>query len=198
MDYKTGKKDFDYCDIFNGLGLQMLLYLFALEEEGTLLLGSQPIPAGVQYFPARVPLISANGLLSDEEAQIAREKEWKRKGLLLDDDQVLQAMEDYDKPLRLNYTLKKDGARSGDLADRRQLRLLKAYVYTLLSNLVDEIGSGNVDPNPYTRGNAHNACSFCPYGAICHPAYVEERRNYKTMTAQRFWTEVEKEMKEHG
>jgi len=198
VDYKTGKKDFDYCDIFNGLGLQMLLYLFALEEEGTLLLGSQPIPAGVQYFPARVPLISANGLLSDEEAQIAREKEWKRKGLLLDDDQVLQAMEDYDKPLRLNYTLKKDGARSGDLADRRQLRLLKAYVYTLLSNLVDEIGSGNVDPNPYTRGNAHNACSFCPYGAICHPAYVEERRNYKTMTAQRFWTEVEKEMKEHG
>ena len=32
VDYKTGKKDFDYCDIFNGVGLQMLLYLFALKE----------------------------------------------------------------------------------------------------------------------------------------------------------------------
>ncbi len=25
VDYKTGKKDFDYCDVFNGVGLQMLL-----------------------------------------------------------------------------------------------------------------------------------------------------------------------------
>ena len=32
VDYKTGRKDFDYCDVFNGLGLQMLLYLFALED----------------------------------------------------------------------------------------------------------------------------------------------------------------------
>ena len=32
VDYKTGKKDFDYCDVFNGVGLQMLLYLFALES----------------------------------------------------------------------------------------------------------------------------------------------------------------------
>ena len=29
VDYKTGKKDFDYCDVYNGIGLQMLLYLFA-------------------------------------------------------------------------------------------------------------------------------------------------------------------------
>ena len=27
MDYKTGRKDFDYCDVFNGVGLQLLLYL---------------------------------------------------------------------------------------------------------------------------------------------------------------------------
>ena len=53
VDYKTGKKDFDYCDVYNGVGLQMLLYLFALGENGEDLLGGHPIPAGVQYFPAR-------------------------------------------------------------------------------------------------------------------------------------------------
>ena len=31
VDYKTGKKEFDYCDVFHGIGLQMLLELFALE-----------------------------------------------------------------------------------------------------------------------------------------------------------------------
>ena len=68
IDYKTGKKDFDYCDIFNGIGLQMLLYLFALESGGEKILGQHPVSAGVQYFPARSPLMSADNRLSEEEA----------------------------------------------------------------------------------------------------------------------------------
>jgi ATP-dependent helicase/DNAse subunit B len=55
-----------------------------------------------------------------------------------------------------------------------------------------------VEPNPYTRGTSHNACTFCPYGEICHKGSVKGRRNYKTMTSQRFWEEVEKEMQSHG
>lgn len=192
VDYKTGKKDFDYCDVFNGVGLQMLLYLFALEKSG------MGVPSGVQYFPARVPLVSADGRLTDEEARKARQKEWKRKGLLLADDEVLKAMEPGDEVSRLSCTRKKDGSLSGDLADREQLKLLRQYVFGLLGNMVNEIASGNITPNPYTRGTSHNACTYCPYGSICHQSQVEGRRNYKTMTSQRFWEEVEKEVDRHG
>ena len=198
VDYKTGKKDFDYCDIFNGVGLQMLLYLFALERSGQELLGDQPVAAGVQYFPARVPLVSADGRLTDEEAKNARKKEWVRKGLLLADETVLEAMEPGGQMERLCCSRKKDGTISGDLADREQLQLLRQYVFGLLHNMVDEIASGNISPNPYTRGTSHNACTYCPYGSICHQNQVEDRRNYKTMTSQRFWGEVEKEVDRHG
>ena len=198
VDYKTGKKDFDYCDIYNGLGLQMLLYLFALEGEGSALLGDDPVPAGVQYFPARVPLVAADGILSDEDAAAAREKMWKRKGLLLSDERVLNAMESEDAPQRLPYTRKKDGSLSGDLADRQQLNLLKAYIFDLLKKMVDEIASGCVTPNPYTRGNSHNACTFCPFGAVCHQQTVEGRRNYKAISSQQFWEDVEKEVSGRG
>lgn len=198
VDYKTGKKDFDYCDIFNGIGLQMLLYLFALEQGGNNLLGDDPTSAGVQYFPARVPLVSADSILSDEEAAAAREKVWKRKGLVLLNDSVLDAMESDDTPNRMPYSRKKDGSLSGDLANTEQFELLKKYVFKLLGNLVDDIASGCVTPNPYTRGSSHNACAFCPYGSICHQETVEDRRNYKTMTAKRFWDEVEKEVRDLG
>ena len=190
VDYKTGKKDFDYCDVFNGVGLQMLLYLFALEKGG--LLGDAPIAAGMQYFPARVPMVSADGKLSQEEADAIRSKEWKRKGLLLQDEAVLQAMDPEDTG-RLCCTRKKDGTLSGDLADRQQLRMLEHHVFRILGAMVDDIASGNIAPNPYTRGTSHDACSFCPYGAICHKNTVEGRRNYKTMTSQRFWEEIGKE-----
>jgi ATP-dependent helicase/nuclease subunit B len=196
VDYKTGKKDFDYCDVFNGVGLQMLLYLFALERSGEDVVGENALAAGVQYFPARAPLVAADGLLTDEQAEMARSKEWKRRGLLLGDDAVLTAMDPEDTG-RLSATRKKDGTISGDVADRQQLKMLEKYVFQILGNMVDDIASGNVTPNPYTRGTAHDACAYCPYGAVCHKATVAGRRNYKAMTAQRFWEEIGKEDR-HG
>jgi len=198
VDYKTGKKDFDYCDVYNGVGLQMLLYMFALRDSGSSMLGDSPVPVGVQYFPARAPYIPADGKLEDDEAEKERISHWKRKGLLLEDKDVLQAMEPGDKPVRMDYTVRKDGSLSGDLADRDQLRDLEHYVFHSLSDMVQQIASGNVEANPYTRGSSHNACAYCPYGPICHEAEVKGRRNYKSMTAQRFWEEIGKENGRNG
>lgn len=198
VDYKTGRKDFDYCDVFNGVGLQMLLYLFALRKSGTEMLGEHPVAAGVQYFPARAPYLSAEGSLDDADAEKERRAQWKRRGLLLEDTAVLQAMEPGESPQRMCYSVRKDGSLSGDLADREQLKLLEKYVFHVLSEMIEDIASGNVEPNPYTRGTVHNACNYCPYGSICHTATVEGRRNYKAMDAKRFWEEVEKEMRNHG
>ncbi len=196
VDYKTGRKDFDYCDVFNGVGLQMLLYLFVLEQGGEELFSEQLQGAGIQYFPARAPVMTADARLSDDAAQQERRKQWKRKGLLLADESVLHAMDPQESG-RLCCSRKKDGTISGDLATREQIEMLKKHVFRVLSNMVDDIASGNIVPNPYTRGTAHDACTYCPYGSVCHPNLVEGRRNYKAMTAQRFWEEVEKEDR-HG
>lgn len=198
VDYKTGRKDFDYCDVFNGIGLQMLLYLFALEQEGEEILGDNLIPAGVQYFAARSPFVTANGRLSEEEAAIEHGKTWKRKGLILADEAVVNAMEPEGSAKRLSCKFSKDGSLTGDIASREQLKLLKQYVFQVLRNMVHDIASGDVTPNPYTRGTAHNACAYCPYQSVCHFATVEGRRNYKTMSAQRFWDEIGKEVDRNG
>ena len=197
VDYKTGKKDFDYCDVFNGVGLQMLLYLFALEQGGEEILGDKPRIAGVQYFPARFPFMTADGRLSDEDARKERAKELKRPGLILLDDDVLAAMDPDEDMKRLSCRRKSDGTVTGDVANPAQFRLLREYVFRLLGRMVDSIAAGHVEPNPYTRGSAHSACAFCPYGAVCARERESGRRNYKTMTAQRFWEEIGKEVS-HG
>ena len=188
VDYKTGRKDFDYCDVFNGVGLQMLLYLFALRNSGYDALGSSPVPAGVQYFPARAPYLSQPTRPSDEKTDKDRSQQWKRQGLLLEDEAVLDAMEPGEDAKRI----------STELASREQLSQLRGYIFKVLAAMVEDIASGNVEPDPYTRGDSHNACRFCPYGTICHQQTVEGRRNYKTMKRDRFWEEVEKEMDSHG
>ncbi len=197
VDYKTGKKDFDYCDVFNGIGLQMLLYMFALEQGAIEIFDTEAIAAGVQYFPARVPLIPMNALPSGEAVSAGREKLWRRAGLLLADGKVLKAMSTDATENRMPYNVKKDGQIAGDIASRKQLDILKTYLFDFLGGMIDEIASGCVDANPYTRGSMHNACSYCPYGSVCR-VNEKDRRNYKTMTAQRFWDETEMVVTKRG
>lgn len=198
VDYKTGKKDFDYCDVFNGVGLQMLLYLFALEDAGEHILGENRVSAGIQYFPARAPFVSTDGSMTLEEAQHLRRKEWKRPGLLLEDSDSVAAMDPSEDLQLLSCSKNKNGQLTGDIASRQQLGILKKYVMKLLGNMVDSIARGEINANPYTRGTSFNACTFCPYGNICHKETVQGRRNYKAMKPTQFWEAVEKEVGDHG
>ena len=123
---------------------------------------------------------------------------WKRSGLVLDNDDVLDAMGPADSAFRFSYKRKKDGSVSGDIAKSQQFELLRKYVFNLLKDLVDDVASGNVEPNPYTRGSSHNACSFCPYGTVCHKTTVENRRDYRAVTADEFWNYVQQEVSNRG
>lgn len=198
VDYKTGEKSFDYCDVFNGMGLQMLLYMFALEQGGADVLGSHPVPVGVQYFSARFLHLNSDCRMNDESVEKERADKLKRKGLLLSDEAVLTAMQPEETTNRLRAERNKKGEIVGDVATRAQFKMLRTYIFRLLNKLVDEIASGSVEPNPYTRGGSHNACMFCPYGAVCHSASVPGRRNYQAMKAARFWEEIEKEVASGG
>ena len=193
VDYKTGKKDFDYCDVFNGVGLQMLLYLFALEQEGAALTEGRPTVAGVQYFPARFPYLSKDGRLTEAEARAEHIKNAKRRGLILSDADVLEAMEPGGEYTRLGCKRNKSGELKGDLADSAQLRQLREFVFRTLEHAVDSIAEGSVDANPYTRGSSHSACAFCPYGSICAGDREAGRRNYKKMDASDFWERIGRE-----
>lgn len=56
VDYKTGRKDFSYTDLLYGKDLQMLLYLFALQENQKKS-GHPMQPAGALYVPGRCDMI---------------------------------------------------------------------------------------------------------------------------------------------
>ncbi len=198
VDYKTGGKKFDYCEVFNGIGLQMLLYLFALEEQGEQILGTNREPAGVQYFSAKAPIISAKEDITEEEAKEARISAWKRNGLILNDNDVLLAMEPKEPFRRLPCKQNKNGDIVGDVADKAQLLNLKKYIYLFLSALLDDLADGNVEPNPYMRGRNTGACIYCPYTSICAQREISGVRNYETVKAERFWEDVEKEVNRNG
>ena len=197
VDYKTGSKDFDYTDVLNGIGLQMLIYLFALEQRGTALLGTKVEGAGVLYFPAKVDVLSNVTRLSPEEAEKKRRDAFRRKGLVLDDERIRQAMEPAQTPVYLPCKTDRSGKRAYS-ADRAQLKALERFVYDKLAEMTDEIFAGDVTPNPYRRGE-HSPCNYCEYAAVCHKAGGQiAERNLRQTGEERFWQEVERRNAEHG
>ncbi len=200
IDYKTGKKSFDYTELLERRGLQMLIYLFALQKNGTQYYGKALHPAGVLYVPARDSLLYFSQCPPEgTDTQAERLENHRRKGLLLNDSLLLQAMEPCgeDNPKLLPYKIKKDGP-DGDLMDLEQLSMLKRYVNHELEALTDEIYTGLVTPNPYFRG-ANSSCSYCPYESVCHPDLCPSTpRSLASTGAKEFWARLAQKEAQHG
>ncbi|MDD3164675.1 MAG: PD-(D/E)XK nuclease family protein [Oscillospiraceae bacterium] len=200
IDYKTGAKQMDYTDILEGIGLQMLIYLFALEDNGAALYGSAPQAAGVLYVPAHCRILPQPRRLEAEEADVERAKEVRRSGLILDDAQVLSAMEQPElAPRYLPVKIANGTITGGDRATAQQLQQLKAYVVRTLCDMADQIVCGDVHPTPYQRDPTHGSCTYCDYAPACHfDAYGLAVRRLRKTPPDQFWETIVKENARYG
>ena len=65
MDYKTGSKEFDVVSLYQGLQLQLMVYIkAAVEREEKRHPGKEIVPSGVFYYRIQDPLL--DGKVMDE------------------------------------------------------------------------------------------------------------------------------------
>lgn len=171
VDYKSGKKAFDLSAVSMGLDIQLLVYLFALQARGKEYFGKDIEPAGMLYFPVKDTILSVKSRsITPEKLQAERDKELRRTGLLLNDPQVLKAMEHsaLEAPRYLPIRVDKGGNVSGSLAGAEQLGQLGRYVHTLLEGVAAELRDGNIDADPWAKSQEETYCRFCHWGDACH------------------------------
>ena len=170
VDYKSGKKAFDLSDVRHGLNIQMLLYLFTLEREGRALFGREVVPAGVLYLPARDVLVNQGRGVSGDDLRAALDRELRRSGMVLDQPEVLRAMEHsaLEKPRFLPLTLGRDGSITKGIATAAELGKLGRYVDAVLEKIAGELRRGNIDADPWGRSEQENACAYCEFASACH------------------------------
>ena len=172
VDYKTYVKDFSLDDVAAGINMQMLLYLFAVWQNGQSRYGENLRPAGILYMAANPTEKTHNGIPTPAEVEAAAEKTMKRSGLFLDDRDVLEAME---HGLGGNYIpvrLKKDGSyRQGTQVETlEQFGALMHEVEATVCDIVTEMKSGNADAVPLSKTNpetGRDPCAYCKMRAVC-------------------------------
>lgn len=209
MDYKSGQKKFELSDLWYGLNVQLLLYLFAIQKHGTeryrAKLAQQIdeiVPAGALYIPTRSALVNAPRGTDEETIEQLRRKQLRRSGLLLDDPEVIEAMEHGitkdGEFLPIGY-LKKGGmsaASQNSLASMEQLGKLSKHIRHILRSMGHELMEGKMDARPVRRGPTEDACTWCPYRAVCRfdAKLGDKPHNIAKIKPEDFWQEIDREL----
>ena len=196
-DYKTGKKTFSLSDVWYGMGLQMLLYLFALAPEGEERDGLTLMPAGVMYVPARSALVAVDG--EDDTEQIGKKLrgELRRSGLVLGDDGVIRAWETDGEQLYIPLKKTRGGDWSPEnVASVAQMGKLYRHVRKTIASMAEELRAGTIDADPYFRTQKDRACETCDYFEACRFAEGEAgeySRCFKKLRADEVWALMDRE-----
>lgn len=217
LDYKSGQKKFELSDLWYGLNVQLLLYLFAIQNHGldryrARLAGDIDciVPAGALYVPARSALIQAPRDTDDKTLDQLRKKQLRRSGLLLDDPAVIEAMEHGITKegafLPIGFRAK-DGAPTAaslsSLASMEKMGQLSAHIRKILRDMGRELLHGNMEAKPVRRGPAEDVCQWCPYRAICRfdTKLGDKPHTIAKIKPEEFWQGIADELegeKTHG
>ncbi len=186
IDYKTGTKEFRYFDLLCGLNLQMLIYLGALIEN------RRGKPAGVLYMPSRRPLVRVERSTTEEEVQKKIGKEFQMKGVVLDNREVLSAMEEQleGKYIPVSFA----GSRtSGEdyLLDEADFERIQRMVERKILDMQRKLEAGDIDAKPLMENQF--GCKYCPYFAICGKLYDGDEVQSKRISKQEFLKRIEEE-----
>ena len=113
---------------------------------------------------------------------------------MLDEPEVLHAMEAGESPVRLPVKWK-EGVPTGDsLASAERLGLLGRRVEENLRALASQLRSGSITADPCYKGAQDNACLWCDYAEACRFTEGEgsDRRRYlPKLSATRVWDMLE-------
>lgn len=186
IDYKTGSKKFDLNKFYNGLQMQLLVYLDALINNSENIVENKAMPGAILYFRIDDPILKSKGDLTEEEIKSEVLKELKLEGLLLDDVKVVKAMDNTLEPGTHSLIIPANMKKAGDLGKNKalitmeQFELLRKYVNEKMVEICQNMIEGKIDIEP-CKENKNIVCDYCNYSHICQFDSSLEDNRYKVI-----------------
>lgn len=185
VDYKSGRRTFDFEQAYYGLSMQMLTYLDALQQDATrlpnLANGVTPELAGALYLHiqnASLPLsVLGKGKLLDlddlTKLDAALLSAYKYQGVLVADPTLLAALDDSVSTGGTSkiypFAIKKDGslmASAKNVITPAQLKKLLQHEEDLIKAAGTAIFNGEIRLNPFQDARKRTGLQYSPYPAI--------------------------------
>ena len=166
IDYKSSIKDIDMNQVKAGLQIQFITYLDAICEQSKL------EPSGILYMGLIDNVVQDAKNLSEEKIEEAIRNNFKMKGLVLADVNVIRMMDnklETGKSDIIPVYLNKEGSiseKKSKVISEENFKELQKEVRKIIKDISKEILKGRIDIKPYSY-NKKTGCDYCKYQTIC-------------------------------
>lgn len=178
VDYKSGGKNFYLNEVYSGLNMQMLIYLFAIWKNGFRDYRNIK-PAGVLYMPVNAPQIESERDTDSSKLLTEKQKKTRMSGMVLDDSRVVYGMDRACDGKRIPAKIK-NGICSGTLISFAQMALLMKKVEAILAEMAVDLHEGRIPIAPAKAESSqspyNDVCKYCDYRDVCHVDEETPRR----------------------
>ena len=176
VDYKSGSTSYSLPEIYEGLQLQLVLYLAAARELMQRKYPGKTVhPAGMFFCRLEDPILTEEEPVTEEEVRQKLLREMRPDGRISTEAEVIAAMDSHFAEEGYSGTSdvvragkKKDGSFTAHSAvmEEADFGTLERFVRHRITAFAKEILSGNISASPCVTDNK-NPCSFCSYQAVC-------------------------------
>lgn len=187
IDYKSSAHRFNFSDAYYGLAMQLLTYLDVAIANSEAIFAEQVIPAGAMYFWLHNPTMDLANTQTDDDYRNETLKDYKQKGILLNDEAFLAAVDSQIEPglsgsKVADFKMKKSGEYYGDtLLTSEEMSDLLLRNEDNFIQAGQSIYRGEVEINPYRYDKQSRACTYCPFRSICQFDPLMPENNYRQL-----------------
>ena len=197
MDYKSGRRALTLQDVYDGLELQLMIYMAVSLYN----LGDAAVPAGAVYCPVRNDIRNEAADPAEEKKKALYMRSNRFAGFYLSETDVAELLDktvlENSSPfsgLHINQKgVFSSSARVYDEAGWSGLvNLAEARVREIAEKLTD--GRIAVAPARWGKAYEHKACDYCPYTAVCRFDLTAEDGNRWNFATAKKDDEIMKEL----
>ncbi len=176
IDYKSGKTEFSYGDLYDGLLLQLPVYMKELIREDE----AKNVPSAMFYSRTDDPFVE-----DGKDTEVKRLAALKPSGVILDDSTMIPYL---DNGFFANDTYtsdivplkKKDGIYEDTLSDE-EFRKILAFAEEKMETEAKEILDGNIRRRPINQGFS-KSCDYCDFRELCKDFGSDPRERFRVAT----------------
>lgn len=183
IDYKSREKKFSLSDAYNGMDIQLIVYLESVLEHLPSLTKTEAYPAGAFYFPIVDKLIESD-LTDVEEIEKQIASKLKMNGIVLKDINIIKAI-DADiasESSVIDVKVSEIDIKGENALSKEEFDALLEHVMNLVHDMSKEILAGNISIKPYSNKQV-TQCTYCEYASLCKFDTLFEGNSYKTVKA---------------
>ncbi len=204
VDYKSSKKSFSLNDFYNGIQLQLIVYLDSVLKNSERLLKNTRFDkideAGVFYFTAQNPILDKNVVKDIAEVDKEILQQFRMNGIFNSNENVVNSIDKYlKKPEELNslgdgysdyksdsdvinakYTTKGEFYSSSGNVDKENMQMYREYSNTKIKEIGQSIFEGNIEAKP-VKNKDFVYCSYCNFKNICMIELKDDKGKYKEL-----------------